>query len=413
MTIAEPISDAPPGMPFLDFIYLLRDDYDITPGMKEVLDFFRGLEKGLVTNLDELFLFARLVFVKRPDHLDRFERAFSLFFYDIDLPRVGEGDPQLLQTKQFREWLEKAMRRGELPRGAMWNMSRDELMKKFWETVKKQMEAHHGGNRWVGTGGSSPFGHSGQAQKGVRVFGQGGNRSAMKVMGDRRYIDYDSSNTLKGENIRQVLGSMKNMVPVGAEDELDLDETIRLTCKNGGDIDLAFKRQKLDRIKLVLLIDNGGTSMMPHVNVTRLLFSKIQDRFKDCETFYFHNTIYDVVYKNSVRTKPFKLDDLLKYKEETRIFILGDASMAPEELMYSYGSVSFEKEDRIPSIDRLKALRKRFEYMVWLNPILKEDWEGSYGAWTLHKIREVLQMEDLTLRGIKSAVNYLRRKAMK
>ncbi|MDJ0842183.1 MAG: hypothetical protein QNK37_37125 [Acidobacteriota bacterium] len=414
MTAVEELrrGDAPAGLPFVDFVYMLRD-FGIMTGMKEVLDFFEGLEKGLAGNLDELFLFARLVFVKKPEHLDRFERAFSLFFYDIDLPRVAEGDPELIHTKQFREWLEKAMRDGTIPRGAMWNMSREELIKKFWETVKEQMEGHHGGNRWVGTGGSSPFGHSGMAQKGIRVHGQGGNRMAMKVVGDRRYIDYDSANTLRGDNIRQVLATLKRMVPVGAENDLDLDETIRSTCNNGGDIDLVFKRQELDRIKLVLLIDNGGTSMMPYVNVTRLLFSKVKDRFKDSEIYYFHNTIYDVVYKDAMRTKPLKLDKLLGYNEETRVFILGDASMAPEELMYSYGSISFDLEDRVPSLERLQNIAEKFKFCVWLNPILKEEWDQTYGAWTLNKIRGVFHMEDLTLRGVKSAVDYMRRKAVK
>jgi len=401
-----------PPVPFLDFVYILRD-YGIKPGMKEVLDFYRGLEKGLVATIDELFLYMRLVYVKRPEHLDRFERAFVRYFYDLDLPRVAEGDPELIHTKQFRKWLENAIRKGDLPRGAMWNMTREELLKKFWETVRKQMEAHHGGNRWVGTGGSSPFGHSGMAQKGVRVFGQGGNRMAMKVMGDRRYIDYDSDNSLRGENIRQVLASMRRMVPVGAEDELDLGETIRRTCAQGGEIELVFKRQKLDRIKLVLMIDNGGTSMMPYVNVTRLLFSKVKHRFKDAETFYFHNTVYDVVYKNAIRTKPMKLDKLLEYSPETRIFILGDASMAPEELVYAYGAISFDHEDRVPSLDRLKMIADKFPYTVWLNPIPKEEWTTAYGAWTLNKIREIFHMEDLTLRGIKSAVDHIRRKATK
>lgn len=404
--------DMPPALPFLDFVYLLRD-YGIKPGLKEVLDFFRGLEKGLARNLDELFLYSRLVFCKKPEHLDRFERAFALFFYDIDLPRVAEGDPELIHTKQFRKWLEEAMRKGQIPRGALWNMSRDELIKKFWETVREQMKAHQGGNRMVGQGGSSPFGHSGMAQKGVRAFGQGGNRMAMKVIGDRRYIDYDSHNSLSGENIRQVLATLKNMVPVGAYSELDLDDTIRATCRNGGDIDLVFKRQKLDRIKLVLMIDNGGTSMMPYVNLTRMLFSKVKHRFQDAKTYYFHNTIYDVVYKDPMRTKPMKLDKLLEGKEDTRVFIIGDASMAPEELMYAYGSISFDKEDRMPSMERLQSIKDRFEYTVWLNPIPKEEWETAYGAWTINKIREVFEMEDLTLRGVKSAVNWMRRKAMK
>jgi len=406
-THAEATTSVPP---FLDFIFLLRE-YGILVGVRQVLDFYKGMEQGLVQSLDELFLYARLVFVKQVGQLDAFERAFSLYFHNIDLPAVAEGDPELLYTRQFRQWLEEAMARGHLPPGALWNMSRAELMAKFWETVRRQMEAHHGGNRWVGTGGSSPFGHSGLAQPGIRVFGQPGNRSAVKVIGDRRYIDYDAHNSLKGENIRQVLGDLRRMVPVGAADDLDLDETIHKTCRNGGDIDLVFKRHELDRIKLMLFIDNGGTSMWPHVQVTQLLFSKIRDRFADCRTFFFHNTIYRTVYQDARRRLPVPLEELLQQPPETRVFIMGDASMAPEELMYDDGAISMGEEERVPSIRRLEAIRDRFPFTVWLNPIHREEWATTYGSWTLARIREVIHMEELTHGGIKSAVAHLRRLA--
>lgn len=397
-------------MPFLGFVYLLRD-YGILVGMSQVLDFYKGLEKGLARNLDDLFIFMRLLFVKKVEHQDAYERAFALYFYDVDLPTVAEGDPELLHTKQFREWLEKAIEEGTLPERAIWGMSREELMKKFWDTVHEQMEAHQGGSKWVGTGGNSPFGHSGNAERGIRVHGSSRNRSAIKVIGERRYISYNSENDLKGENIRQVLASLKRMVPVGAENELDLDETIHRTCHNGGDIDLAFKRQELDRIKLVLLIDNGGTSMWPFVQLTRLLFSKVKNRFNDCLTYYFHNTIYEKVYKDERRTKGYPIEELLRMNPETRIFIVGDASMAPEELFSSYGNINYGIEDKIPSIERLKTIRDRFPYSVWLNPIHRDDWRATHGAWTIKHINDVFHMEDLTLGGIKGAVDYLRNKA--
>ena len=395
-------------VPLLDFILLLRN-YEIRVGLGEVLDFYKGLEKGLARNLDDLFIFAKLVFVKRPEHLDRFERAFSLYFFDIDLPRVAEGDPELLYTKQFREWLEQAIRKGEIPRHALWSMSREELMKKFWERVREQMEAHHGGNRWVGTGGTSPFGHSGFASRGVRVFGQAQNRSALKVIGDRRYVEYDGGHSLQGSNIRQVLGALRRMVPVGPRSELDIDRTIWQTARNGGEIELEFERQKRDRIKLILLIDNGGSSMLPYVKLTQLLFSKVKDRFKDCQTYFFHNTIYNCVYKDARRLKKFPLTEFLTSSEEARLFIVGDASMAPEELVDPYGIVHYGAEDPTPSIQRLESIAKRFKYTVWLNPIVKQEWNQTYGAWTLNKIKEVFFMEELTTAGIRKAVAHLRR----
>ena len=397
-------------MAFLNFIFLLRE-HGILVGVQEVLDFYKGLEKGLAQNIDELFLYARLVFVKQPDQLDSFERAFVFYFYGLDLPRVAEGDPELFRTKQFREWLEQAVLSGAIPKTAFWTLSREELMKLFWDRVREQMEAHHGGNKWIGTGGTSPFGHSGFAKGGIRVHGESGNRSALKVIGDRRYVSYDAEHTLKGENIRQVLGALRHMTPVGPESELDLDETIDRTCRNGGEIEFVFKRQELDRIRLVLLIDNGGTSMLPFVRLTRLLFSKVRNRFKDCHTYYFHNTIYGCVYEDERRTIPLPIENLLRLSPETRVFVVGDASMGPGELFDAYGGIDYDREDRTPSLERLQAIRDRFPYSVWLNPITRDEWESGHGAWTLNKIKEIFPMQDLTLRGIKAAVAHLRRAA--
>lgn len=392
----------------LGFVYQLRD-IGLPVGLDQVLDFYRGLEKGLARNMDELFLFGRLCFAKRVEHMDPYERAFLYYFQNIDLPPVAEGDPELLYTKQFRQWLQDAIQRGDIPETALWRMSREELMEKFWKRLNEQMDAHHGGNRWIGTGGTSPFGHSGFAERGFRVMGEGRRRSALKVIGDRRYVAYDSHHSLTGANIRQVLGTMRHMIPAGPRDELDLDDTIAATSRNGGEIDLVFRRRKLDRIKLLLLIDNGGTSMMPFVRLTRLLFSKIQDRFQRCDTYYFHNTIYDKVYSDDRRTKPVPLKKLLTMSPETRVFIIGDASMAPEELLDPYGAINFEAEDHKPSIQRLRDLQRRFRYSVWLNPILKEEWPRAFGAWTIREIGKVFKMEDLTLRGIRAAVEHLQR----
>ncbi|CAM2009802.1 hypothetical protein [Acanthopleuribacter pedis] len=395
---------------FLDFFYLLRD-YDVPVSLTEIIDIYKGLELGLVKTLDELFLFMRLALVKRPEHLDSFERAFALYFFDIDLPAVAEGDRDLLHTKQFREWLEQAVESGEIPQSQLWRMNRDDLMKMFWERVREQMEAHHGGNRWIGTGGTSPFGHSGFSERGIRVHGGWKNRSAIKVIGDRRYLAYDDHQTLTGANIRQVLGTLKHMVPVGPHDALDLDETIRETSRNGGEIELVFKRRELDRIKLLLFIDNGGTSMLPFVKHVQLLFSKVRDRFKDTQTYYFHNTIYGHVYRNPRRTDAVPLEKVLQESPEARVFFIGDASMAPEELFSDYGAIEWGTEDALPSIERLKHLRERFKYSVWLNPIPAGEWDITYGKYTLNAIREVFHMEDLSLGGIKKAVTYLQDKA--
>ncbi len=396
-------------MPFTQFVYRLRD-YGLPVSMTDTLDFYRGLEKGLAADLESLFVFARLSFVRRVDEMDAFERAFAFHFHGIDLPRVAEGDWELLNTKQFRQWLRQAMQRGELPANATWTLSPEELMKKFWERVREQMEAHQGGSKWIGKGGNSPFGHSGNATGGVRFGGPGGNRSALKVIGERRYVNYSAQTSLRGENLRQALASLKNLVPAGPRDQLDLDATIDQCARNGGEIDLVFKRDLLDRIEVVLLIDNGGASMLPWVSLTRLLFSKIQDRFRKADTYFFHNTIYGQVYRDAIRMHPLPLAQLLRRKPETRVLILGDASMAPDELMAPRGGIDWQAEDAEPSVTWLERIRARFDHSVWLNPIPKENWGEAYGRWTLERVRRIFPMEDLTLGGIRKAVDLLGKK---
>ncbi len=287
-------------------------------------------------------------------------------------------------------------------------------MKRFWETVRKQTEAHHGGSRWVGTGGNSPFGHSGNSSGGVRVDAPGaeaGRRRALKVIGERRYIEYSDATNLKGANLSQALASLKSLKPTGPRDELDLDATIYQSARNGGEIDLAFRRALLDKIEVVLLIDNGGTSMLPHVDLTRILFAKMRDRFKRHDTYFFHNTVYGSVYKDPQRRLPFPTPKLLQRSPETRVLFLGDASMAPEELMYPGGAITWGAEDREPSLRWLERLRDRFRHTVWLNPIPKDLWPEAYGRTTIKRIGEVFRMEDLTLGGIKRAVEWLSRKS--
>lgn len=392
------------------FVQLLRE-YGLPVGMDGAMDLHRGLEQGMATDLDELFIFARLCLVKRVAHMDAFERAFAFYFYGVDIPNVSENDPSVVNTPQFREWLRQAIERGELQPISQ-NLTRQELMKMFWDRLREQMRAHHGGNKWIGTGGTSPFGHSGAAQEdgGIRVLGSSKNRSAVKVIGDRRYIDYSDDQALSGGNMRQALESLKHLRPAGAYNELDIDETIRSTAQNGGEIELVFRRELRDRIRVVLLMDNGGSSMTPFVDLCRLLFAKVRDRFRDFTPYYFHNTIYETVYADAARRKRVDFEKLMQLPPDTRILILGDASMAPDELLTAYGSLYYGEEDFEPSIRRLTRLRERFAHSAWINPIPKQWWTPPAGAYTLQKIREVFPMFDLTLGGIKKLVEELNRK---
>jgi uncharacterized protein with von Willebrand factor type A (vWA) domain len=261
----------------------------------------------------------------------------------------------------------------------------------------------------VGTGGNSPFGHSGNASGGVRVHGESKGRSALKVIGERRYIEYSDTTTLHGANLGQALASLKSMVPSGPRDQLDLPATIDQSARNGGEIELAFRRDLLDRIEVLLLIDNGGSSMLAHVPLTQLLFAKARDRFKRLTTCFFHNTVYGSVFRDSRHRSVIPTAELLRRPPETRLLFVGDAAMAPEELIYRRGSIGWGIDDEEPSLVWLQRLRDRFRHAVWLNPIPKESWPDAYGRATIQKIGEVFRMEDLTLGGIKRAVEYLSR----
>lgn len=408
--MTETLPQTPSNALFVDFVALLRE-YGVPASVKDLLELNEGLEKGIVSSLDDLFVFSRLVFVRRVEHMDAFERAFCFYFYGIDIPPVAEGDMELFNTKQFREWLEKQIAEGKLPKKAIWHYDVDELMQKFWDTVREQMEEHHGGSKWVGTKGNSPFGHSGNSERGVRAGGSSGRKSALKVIGDRRYLEYSDRQMLRAENLRQALESMKHMKNEGPRDLLNLDATIRKTAQNGGEIDLVFERDLRDKISVVLLIDNGGYSMTPFVNITRLLFSKLHERFEDIQTYYFHNTIYEVVWTDYRRLRRYPTEQLLQRRPDTRIVILGDATMAPEELE-SYGGAisSYGGRAQKPSTYWLKRLADRFPHTCWLNPIPRDNWGNTYGSHTLRRIGSLFHMEDMTLGGIKGMVDFLSEK---
>ena len=388
----------------LNFFYRLRDE-GIAVGANEILDFYRAPEKIAIESVDDLFLLLKLICVRRREDADVFERVFLNYFYDLDIPAVAEGDIALLETRQFREWLREARDRGEVPfRSYEYDLK--ELMKKFWDTVREQLKEHHGGAKWVGTGGASAFGHSGNSAGGVRVMGGGRNFSALKVIGERRHVAYSSRQSLSGENLRQAISLLKNLKKHEAETELDLPETIHRSGK-AGDIELVFTVPLKNKLKVMLFIDNGGYSMLGHVPLTRLVFEKMTAQLKSLQSYFFHNTIYGHVYSDDMRTQAVDIQKILKEDADTRLFIIGDASMAPSELFSRYGNVNYGEEEYEPSIERLRALRNRFAHSVWLNPVPAERWDNGYSGSTLRAIAGIFPMYDLTLEGIKQAVKTL------
>ncbi len=386
------------------FIYQLQAA-GIPVSIQYVLDFYRALAKGLASDLDQLFLLARLIFVKKIDHFDLFEQVFASFFLGRQQGRCGFEWEEILAEKPFQEWLRELIESGQLSLDEIREFETEELLRRFWETLLAQQGEHRGGNTWVGTGGSSPFGHGGRAGGGIRVYGKGLYGTAQKVIAKRNYINYSESSTLSAENLRQVLLSLKSLRPVGPPCELDIDETIAQTARNGGEIELIFRRELRNRTQLTVLLDNGGYSMTPYIPLVRTIFNNLRGLFREVQCYYFHNCIYGEVYQDPPRTQPLPWEKLLNEARHTRLLIIGDANMAPAELMAAYGSLGIAATERKPGAEWLQELKNAFPVSIWLNPIGKERW--AYESPTIRHIQRIFQMEDLTLGGIKNAVNYL------
>lgn len=388
----------------IGFVYQLRKA-GIPVSVQYILEFYRALRQGLASNLDQLFLLARLVFVKRVEHYDIFEQVFASFFMGVDGSLKIMNWEELIAGKPFRDWLQEQIESGNLSPDAIREFDTEELLARFWETLLAQQSEHHGGNTWVGSHGRSPFGHSGQHAGGIRVFGRSLYGTAQKVIDDRRYINYSEKATISTENLRQVLTSLKSLRPAGPETELDVDATIALTARNGGEIELVFRREMRNRLKLIVLLDNGGYSMTPYIPLVKTVFNKLRDLFMDVSYYYFHNCIYGIVFKDPPRTEPMKWEKLLSEPKSTRLILIGDANMAPSELMAAYGSLDMYSNERRPGMEWLKELHTSFPVSVWFNPILKSRWDRE--STTIRQIGRIFHMEDLTLAGIKEAVAYL------
>ncbi len=390
----------------LSFIQQLREA-EIPVSVRYILEFYEGIQKGLAPDIDRLFLLARLVFVKKVEHYDAFERVFAALF-------LGQGDGQPVEReeafggKPFEEWLREQVAKGAISLDELRTFEIDELLKRFRETLLQQEGAHHGGNRWIGTGGRSPYGHSGSAGGGVRVYGRGLHGTAQKVIDRRNYLNYSGKARLAESNVGQALALLKNLKRAGPETELEIEETIRRTAKNGGEIELVFAKELRDRLKLVVLLDNGGYSMEPYLQVVKSVFAKIRDKFKDLKYYYFHNCLYGTVYENMERTRAVSWETLVSRGPDTHLIIIGDANMAPSELMAANGALYTYTSDRRPGVEWLKLLRTAFPASVWLNPVPKRYWSAE--SITIDRIGRIFPMEDLTLDGIRNAVQILMRK---
>lgn len=422
------------------------NQYGLRTDVRTLLILQKAMEKSLVRTLGDLFQVLKSIVVKDPKMLGPFSRAYYDYFLKITINPGERLDDAIERSEAFKQWradrmedhpdwkdidlstlinrylnevhvtsydikkiidgneilakddpsMEDKPNAGQgdvnnlLDRAADYrDVDMDELMSRLEEVSKQQNEAHNGGSHWIGTGGISPYGNGGAAFGGIRVGGQGGGKMARKVVDDPRYYPVDLDTQLRDDNIDAALASLKGVQEESAHKFLDIDETIHQGLKQGG-LFIPIEKDKIEeKMQVILLIDNGGYSMDPFIFSVMELFKKMKTRFAhDLEVYYFHNTVYDVVYTDDKRRKPIPIDQFLSKDPGYRVFIIGDAAMAPYELT-KY------------SISAWTQIRDKYKKTAWLNPLYKRSWDFTL---TTRVIGQLIPMYELTPRGIDKAI---------
>lgn len=365
----------------------------------------------MVNSLDDFYTIARAVLIKSERHFDLYDQLFAHYFEGAELPDFESLEFDNIARAILEEWLKNPHAINdalELNPEELEKLSPDELLELFKKKLKEQTERHDGGDEWIGTGGTSPFGHSGRRPGGLRIGGISKNKSAIKVANERRYKDYSRQGPLTSASIGEALKRLRHLVPAGPKDRLNIDKTIYQTVKRGGEIELIFDSDLKDRLKVILAIDNGGWSMDPYVSVVQTLFDYARAQFKDLTTYYFHNMIYDIMWKDPQRVKkPKNIEEFTRMDPDTRLIFVGDASMAPYELFAQNGSIYASERSGAPGIERLEFLIKTFPHSVWLNPVSEHVWQYTQ---TIRAIGSIIPMFSLSLDGLEQAVSHLMKK---
>ena len=353
-------------------------------------------------------MIARAAWIKDEALYDRYDRAFAAFFEGIanQVPDWFKDIPEDWLRETFGRELSADERAQLQALGSL-----EKLMEELKKRMAEQTERHSGGNRWIGTGGTSPFGHGGYNPQGVRIGGKSQQGRAVKIWEKREYRNLDNEVELGRRNFQVALRRLRKFAREGAVDEFDLDGTIDATARNAGWLDLKLRPERHNAIKLLLFVDIGG-SMDEHIRVCEELFSAAKAEFKHLQQFYFHNALYDRVWKDNRRrwaeTTPTR-ELLHKYSADYRVIFVGDASMSPLELLEPGGSIEhFNEESGVVWLNRVLATWPR---SVWLNPTDREHWHYTP---TITQIKNMLseRMFPLTLGGISEAINALKRKEM-
>ena len=370
---------------------------------REFLTLLEALKEHVAGNsIDDFYFLARTCLVKDETHYDKFDRAFGEYFKGVtQIPGLEADIPE--------EWLKMMMKKHLTPeeKAKLEKLGWDKLMEEFKKRLDEQKDRHAGGSKWIGTGGSSPFGHGGYHPEGIRIGGESaGNRTAIKVWENREYRNLDDTVELGTRNIKIALRRLRRFAREGAEDELDLDGTITGTARNAGWLDIKMRPERHNKVKVLLFLDIGG-SMDDHIKVCEELFSAAKSEFKHLEYFYFHNCIYDYVWKDNRRRhgERFPLWDVMhKYGEDYKVVIVGDATMSPYEVLQPGGSVEYSNEEA--GAVWLQRMLDTWPRAVWLNPEPERLWDYRH---SIELIRTIFnsRMFPLTLAGLERAMREL------
>lgn len=385
----------------IDFFFTLKDA-KIPVSIKEFLTLLEALQKNVIdTSLDDFYYLARLTLVKDEAHYDKFDRAFGLYFKGIAANFDEKSQIPL-------DWLLQRMKREltDEQRAQLEKFGYDKLMDRLAELLKEQKERHEGGSKWIGTGGTSPFGHGGTNPEGIRIGGKGGNRTAVKVWEERAFKDYDGEREIGTRNIKVALRRLRKFAREGAHEELALDATIHATASNAGFLELKMQPERKNNIKVLMLFDVGG-SMDDHIERTEELFAASRTEFKNMEFYYFHNCVYDFVWKNNRRRQSERFDtwDILrKYPPDTKLIFVGDATMSPYEVLHPGGSVEYNNKEA--GSEWLTRFTNAFPKFAWLNPEPEGLWQYRQ---SIAIIRQLMnnRMYPITIDGLERAMRAL------
>ena len=394
---------------FINLFYTLRT-YGVPVSTRELLDLYALLETGIVfADREQFYELIRLCMVKDEKYFDKFDRAMADYFEGIDtldidelMAKLGDIPKEWLELKLDPNNLTEAQRRLLKKYGSL-----EALMQALEERLKEQKERHQGGNKWVGTGGSSPFGAYGDHPEGIRVGGESRKRSAVKVWEQRKYRDLDTDNQLETRSMQMALRKLRKFARDGAADELDIGSTIKKTAQKGM-LDVQLRPERRNRVKVLMLFDIGG-SMDSYIEACERLFAAAKNEFKTLEFFYFHNCVYDYVWTENARRNASAvptLEVLHKYGSDYRVIFVGDAAMSPYELLSVGGSVEYMSQDTGQAW--LKRITNHFDKVAWLNPETPSYWQYTQ---TIGLIKDIMQghMYPMTLHGIEDMTKYLAR----